>query len=69
MFALQVSGMTCGGCARRVTTAVQSVDREAKVAIDLPGKRITVDGVADPRDVAAAVSRAGYPATLAAGAP
>jgi copper chaperone len=64
MFELQVNSMTCGGCARRVTAAVQSVDKAADVQIDLPAKLIRVSSQADAQSIAAAVTAAGYPAKV-----
>lgn len=68
MFALQADGMTCGGCARRVTTAVLSADASAKVDVDLAAKLVWVDSGADAQAVARAVTAAGYPASLVSGA-
>lgn len=68
MFELQENGMTCGGCARRVTAAVQSVDKAADVQIDLPAKLIRVSSQADAQSIAAAVTAAGYPAKVASDA-
>lgn len=35
MYELKVEGMTCGGCASRVTKAIKSVDNNAEVNVDL----------------------------------
>ncbi|HVL74585.1 MAG TPA: heavy-metal-associated domain-containing protein [Noviherbaspirillum sp.] len=64
MLELRVENMTCGGCARHVTQAVQSVDSNARVDVDLAGKKVRVETQADPEAVAAAIAEEGYPATL-----
>lgn len=64
MFELRVEGMKCGGCAGRVTKAVQSVDSRAKVDIDLQDKVVRVDTGSDMNIVMAAINAAGYPTTV-----
>ena len=68
---LAVSGMTCGNCAGRVEAALEALEGvvEAQVSRD-PGQARVLHrpGVA-PEALAAAVSAAGYPATLDAPAP
>ncbi len=66
MYELQVKGMSCGGCARNVTKLVQSVDRTAKVEVDLAGKKVRVESKASLEAIAAAISGAGYPVTTSA---
>jgi copper chaperone len=66
MYELQVEGMTCGGCVRSVTKAVQSVDGNAKVEVDLASKKVRVDTQAGLDAVKAAVSEAGYDVTAGA---
>ncbi|WP_151636332.1 heavy-metal-associated domain-containing protein [Noviherbaspirillum aerium] len=69
MFTLLVEGMTCGGCARRITTAVQAVDKAAAVEVDLPARLIRVVSAEDAEIVARAVTAAGYPASVRPAAP
>lgn len=66
MYELQVEGMSCGGCVRSVTKSVQSVDSNAKVEVDLPGKKVRVDTQASLEAVKSAISEAGYPVTAGA---
>lgn len=66
MFELQVEGMTCGGCVRSVTKAVQSVDGNARVDVDLASKKVTVESQAGLDAVKAAISEAGYDVTAGA---
>ena len=56
-----IDNMACGGCARSVTSAIHSVDPEAKVDIDLNSKRITVESGAEQSAVAAGLEVAGFP--------
>lgn len=67
MYELTVDGMSCGHCVGRVTKAVQGVDEAAKVNIDLPTRKVTVDSGAELGRIVAAIDAAGYP-VLASGA-
>jgi len=60
MIELTVNGMTCGGCVRSVTRAVNSVDPSASVEVDLPTKRVKVDSQADAARIQQAIAQAGY---------
>ncbi|HHX89505.1 MAG TPA: heavy-metal-associated domain-containing protein [Paracoccus sp.] len=62
MFQFTVPGMTCGGCARRVTTAILSVDPAAEVITDPPARDVKVTTGADEKALVAALAGAGYPA-------
>jgi copper chaperone len=65
MYALKVEKMSCGGCAARVTRAVQSADPEAKVVVRLQDRLVMVESDTAPEVVAHAISAAGYPASKA----
>ena len=60
MVELNVIGMTCGGCVRTVTQTVKRVDPEAEVRVDLPSKRVQVEGRSSPEDLIRALGEAGY---------
>lgn len=60
MVELTVPGMSCGPCARAVTGAVQGVDPNAKVDIDLGTKLVTIESGADVAVIATAIEEAGY---------
>ena len=62
----QIDNMTCGGCARSVTKANQSVDPLAKVEIDLASKAVTVKSSATEAAIAATLENVGYPPRPAA---
>jgi Cu+-exporting ATPase len=66
MYELTVEGMSCGHCVGRVTKAVQQVDQDAKVAIDLPTRKVKIDSQADLDRIAAAIGEAGYPVSARA---
>lgn len=68
MYRFQVEKMSCGGCASRVTKAIQNVDDAAQVDIDLKSKQVRVESSADVNLLAAAIAGAGYPVQIHAGA-
>jgi copper chaperone len=55
----RVTGMTCGGCARSVESAIKAVAPAATVQVDLAAKAVTVDG-ATAEQVRQAVDDAGF---------
>lgn len=62
MLRFQVPNMSCGGCAKSVTRAVQSVSAGAKVDADLSVREISVSGTSDEAGILDALKRAGYQA-------
>jgi Cu+-exporting ATPase len=61
MYELTVEDMTCKHCVGRVTKAVQEVDQDAKVEIDLPTGKVKIDSQAELDRIARAIDAAGYP--------
>jgi Cu+-exporting ATPase len=61
MYELTVEDMTCKHCVGRVTKAVQEIDQQAKVEIDLQTKRVKIDSQAELDRIAQAINAAGYP--------
>ncbi len=61
---LMVVGMTCGGCVKAVTRALQAQDKAVMVAVDLPSGKVTIDGALSKEQATAAILDAGF--TLAA---
>ena len=57
---LGVSGMTCGGCVRRLETAVTAVRGAAEVRASLDPGGVEVTGLVDEAEVRAAVEKAGF---------
>lgn len=60
MIRLRVPDMTCGGCARSVTRAVQSVDANARIDVDVPAREVRVQTTADEQALLTALEEAGY---------
>ena len=56
-----LENMTCGGCARGVTRAIQALDANAKVIADPPNRKVTVETTATQEQVAEALTEAGFP--------
>ena len=62
MIELTLPDMTCGHCVRTVTAAVQKVDAQARVTIDLPSHKLQIESQQPAEDFAAALADEGYPA-------
>lgn len=62
MYELNVEGMTCSHCVRRVTQAIKSVDPAAKVEVDLPRKYVRIASEFGLSYLTDAMAEAGYPA-------
>src|SRR3546814_1485499 len=50
-----IPGMTCGGCARSITKAIQGIDTQAKVETDIPERLVSVETSADIASLSAAL--------------
>lgn len=63
---LQVQGMSCGGCVKRVTNALHSLGGVNTVAVDLPTGHVSVSGdfPQGSDSLVLALTAAGYPAKL-----
>ncbi|MBR2066951.1 MAG: heavy metal translocating P-type ATPase [Solobacterium sp.] len=59
-----VSGMSCAACQARVEKAVSAVEGVDSCAVSLLTNSMGVEGNADPKDIIAAVEKAGYGAEL-----
>jgi copper chaperone len=55
-----VQGMTCQGCVRSVTRAVERLSQGLKAEVDLPSGRVTVEGAVEPERVVQAIEAAGF---------
>lgn len=60
---LKIENMTCGGCAKSVTKAIQSVDPGAAVETDPATRTVKVETTATAAALQKALEDAGYPAT------
>ena len=56
-----VPTMSCGHCVGVITKTVQQLDVNAKISVDLPAKKISVETTQDRQTVADALAEAGYP--------
>lgn len=65
MIRFQIPGMTCGGCARSITNAIQSVDADAKIETDIAARTVTVESRADTASLVEVIKEAGYEAQAA----
>lgn len=57
----RIQNMTCGGCARGVTKAIQSVDAGAQVTADPPKRTVQVVATATRAQIEQALTEAGFP--------
>ncbi|MFU8865769.1 MAG: heavy-metal-associated domain-containing protein [Rhodobacterales bacterium] len=55
-----IETMTCGGCVRGVTKAVERVDPTATVKADPPSRRVEVTTQASRDQIATALTEAGF---------
>ena len=56
-----VPNMSCGHCVGVITKTVQQLDVNAKISVDLPAKKVSVETTQDRQTVADALAEAGYP--------
>lgn len=61
MTTFSVEGMSCGHCVAAVARAVQQVDANANVQVDLSKQTVAVTSSAATDAVKAAIEQAGYP--------
>jgi copper chaperone len=60
---LKIENMTCGGCAKSVTKAIQSVDPTARIETNPATRLVTVETTATRADLQQVLADAGYPAS------
>ncbi|MEW6174708.1 heavy-metal-associated domain-containing protein [Stutzerimonas sp. KH-1] len=56
----KVSGMTCSHCERAVTQAIQTLDPQAQVQVDLAAGTVQVQSSASKQAIRQAISEEGY---------
>ncbi|WP_240553636.1 heavy-metal-associated domain-containing protein [Polynucleobacter campilacus] len=61
MLSLKVSGMTCGGCIKAVTKAIQSQDPQAKVEADLASQMVSLETSLSAEQASQIITDAGFP--------
>lgn len=62
---LNVKGMSCEGCANAVKKIVARANPDAQTQVDLANARVQVTGAVNAAALAEAISKGGYPASLA----
>ncbi len=62
MLRFHVSNMSCGGCAKGVTRAIQGAVTGATVDVHLSSREVVVSGTNDEAAIVHALKRAGYQA-------
>lgn len=55
-----VQGMSCNHCAKAVTQALQRLDPQAQVQVDLAGKKVEVESAQPRQALAQAIAAEGY---------
>jgi copper chaperone len=53
--------MTCGGCTKAVTKAIQVQDGQATVQVDLDSQKVEVESRLDREALISIVTNAGFP--------
>jgi copper chaperone len=61
MQTLFVTGMTCGGCTKAVTRAIQMQDATATVQVDLDSQKVEIDSKLSREVLITIVTDAGFP--------
>lgn len=62
MYELQVEGMSCNHCVSTVTKLVKQLDGNARVEVDLAGKKVKVESTAELGEIVDTLTEGGYPA-------
>lgn len=65
MIAFEVQDMSCGHCVKAITEAVKELDAQASVNVDLGTRRVEVESSQSAAALQAAITEAGYAATVA----
>ncbi len=60
---LRIESMTCGGCAKSVTKAIQSIDPNARIETNPAARTVKVETTASSAVLQQVLEEAGYPAT------
>ncbi|KKB84711.1 heavy metal transport/detoxification protein [Devosia limi DSM 17137] len=61
---LKIENMTCGGCAKSVTRAIQSVDPTARIETNPGARSVKLETTATSAALQKALEAAGYPAVV-----
>lgn len=55
-----VEGMSCNHCAKAVTQAIQRLDPQARVQVDLTGKKVEIESSQSRQALAQTIADEGY---------
>jgi len=70
MISFTVQDMSCGHCVRSITQAVQALDAQAQVSVDLASHQVSIQSAtATTQQLQQAIEEAGYTAVAAEPAP
>ena len=61
---LRIENMTCGGCAKSATRAIQPADPHARVETNPEARAVKVETTASAGAIQQVLEEAGYPATV-----
>ncbi|WP_119395702.1 heavy metal translocating P-type ATPase [Salinibius halmophilus] len=56
----QAAGVSCQGCVKKIRTALQAVDPQAEINVDIDAQQLSVQGEVSDEQVAQALSELGY---------
>lgn len=60
MSTYKIEGMTCNGCVKSVTKALQTALPTTTIEVTLASNAVSVDGEHDPKQVEQAIEAAGF---------
>ncbi|MEO7495469.1 MAG: heavy-metal-associated domain-containing protein [Massilia sp.] len=63
MITLSIPAISCGHCARSITSAVKELDPAATVQVDITARTASIDSAADLQALRDKLAAEGYPST------
>lgn len=57
---LKVPSIVCSGCADTITKAIQTVEKEANIDVDVEAKTVTVEAKASEESIKQAITATGH---------
>lgn len=64
MYEYQVQDMTCQKCVQKITQALEALDPDLELDVDLPAKLLRIESQASGEDLANSIQGAGYTPVL-----
>lgn len=61
MITFELKDMSCGHCVGVINKTIADIDKQAKVNVDLPTHKITIESTFESDEFAEALTAAGYP--------